>query len=119
MLVFTVLTHTDARTQREGARTLARRYTWPHANMPPQGRICVGRPFRGFLAIALYACRAKSQSMPQMQLTAEAVGGVTVMSDLLAIATLHISIFYSLAARWHGLQVPPPLDAGLRPSIYL
>ena len=24
---------------------------------------------------------------------------------LQAIATLHISIFYSLAARWHGLQV--------------
>jgi hypothetical protein len=27
-----------------------------------------------------------------------------VVSDLLAIATVHIKIFYSLAARWHGLQ---------------
>jgi phosphatidylinositol glycan class Q protein len=34
--------------------------------------------------------------------------GVTVMlcvmSDLLSLATLHIRLFYSLAARWHGLQ---------------
>ena len=36
------------------------------------------------------------------------LGGLTVMlslaADLLSVATLHIAVFYALAARWHGVQ---------------
>jgi len=48
--------------------------------------------------------------------------GVTVMlcvmSDLLSLATLHIRLFYSLAARWHGLQVCRPLSLAPAPCVF-
>ena len=107
-------THGRARAERERARARAYRYNRSRANMRARSSAFAGR---ASVAIALYACRAKATAVPQLQLTAEAVGCLAVMSDLLAIATLHISIFYSLAARWHGLQVPPPHDARPAPPI--
>jgi len=50
--------------------------------------------------------------------------GATIMlcfiSDLLSLATMHISVFYGLASKWHGVQVhaspcpEPPSRAAFR-----